>query len=116
MKSLVFGKIDWTWKQMSRLEEIRNKRLSEVTSLDLAWLYNRVEELEEENKRIDRILARASKRNIKYIEQNQRYKQALEYTQSELEYAHVTGNMNLRNDLIKKSLKAIDKALAGDTE
>ncbi|WP_405101616.1 hypothetical protein [Oceanobacillus sp. FSL H7-0719] len=39
--------------------------------------------LEEENERLYRIINRASERNIGYIEQNQRYKQALEFYANE---------------------------------
>lgn len=71
---------------MNRLEEIKGYYQRYDANFGLSgeqidWLIEqaeRVEELEEENKRLDRIINRASERNIGYIEQNQRYKQALE--------------------------------------
>lgn len=43
--------------------------------------------------------------------ENHRYKQALEFASSELEYAHITGNIEQKDNLIKASLKVIDEAL-----
>lgn len=75
----------------------------------LGYLINRVEELE-------LTLESASSVTEDLEKEDQRYKQALEYAQSELEYAHVTGNMELRGESIKKALKAIDEALEGESQ
>ncbi|WP_121614763.1 hypothetical protein [Virgibacillus halodenitrificans] len=61
------------------------------------------EVLEESRKEIANSFSRVWK-------ENQRYKQALKYVESELEYAHVTDE-KLCRELIKNSIKSIEQAL-----
>jgi len=85
---------------------LKNKYKGLQRKMDSKWRYNRA--VQNESKSTRAVLE-------KFRERNQRYKQALEYAQLELEYAHVTGNIDLRGELIKNSLKVIDKALEEKT-
>src|SRR5690625_4352526 len=78
---------------------------------DIKLLQERVEELERENKKVKGGNFGLSKIiNSKRKEIN-RLKQALEFASSELEYAHVTGDIAQKDKLIKDSINIIEKAL-----
>ena len=110
---------------MSRLEEARvnieweRKKIPPELLPHIDFLYEqaeRAEELKELNKLIKSQTGRNFEVNRKLDAENQRYKKALEFALSELEYAHVTGNMDLRGNLIKNSIKAIDEALESESD
>lgn len=84
----------------------------EISKGDYEWLIQRARRADQLEYRV----GLEERRSSNLSKQNQRYKQVLGYTQSELEYAHVTGNMELRGELIKKSLKAIDEALEEESQ
>src|SRR5690625_290799 len=73
----------------------------------LEWFVESVEELEGRKYRQDLI-----DEHIERLEQqNQRYKQALELVEDELEYAKTTGNDEVRDMYIKNSIRFINEAL-----
>lgn len=98
-----------------RLEDIKDRYMDyeydfNLKKSDIDWLIQQAEQVEE----LDRKGMSLAEDFIKLKVQNQRYKQVLEYTSSELEYAHVTGDQRQKDSLIKGSLKVIDEALEGE--
>lgn len=130
-KILFSDDIDWLNQQAERVEELKN-RCTEIAAESTVReekllkenqrLEKRVEELEEELNGAEhrygyKQMYKICNRDYATLNsEKNRYKQALEYAQSELEYAYVTGNMELRGESIKKALKAIDEALEGESQ
>src|SRR5690625_2153382 len=103
-----------------RLEEIKehtawtvdNWLQPRIDDYDIAWLINRVEELEKQSHSIE--LNLLNDEVVRLEKKNQIYKQALELVEDELEYAKTTGNDEVRDIYIKNSIRVINEVLEAE--
>jgi len=103
-----------------RLEEIKEEyrdaiRVIGMARKDIDYLIQQAELVEELKKQSHGIeLNLLNDEVVRLEKQNQRYKQALELVEDELEYAKTTGNDEVRDMYIKNSIRFINEALEGE--
>ena len=85
---------------------IKLEDMNEITKI--------VQELEELNRILSSDKSMFIEELVREQQQNQRYKQALELVEDELEYAKTTGNDEVRDMYIKNSIRFINEALEGE--
>ena len=100
---------------MSRLEEIKEEyrdaiRVIGIARKDIDYLIQQAERVEELEQKI-RVDSELFERQVKI---NNRYKQALELVEDELEYAKPTGNDEVRDMYIKNSIRFINEVLEAE--
>jgi hypothetical protein len=106
-----------TWKTILSEEMFPDVMPEEAVLFE--WLIQQAEEKQKLEARVEELenLNGVADNTINLIkDKNKRYKQALKYVESELEYAHVTGNEKLCRELIKNSIRFIEQALKGEAE
>src|SRR5690625_3862940 len=102
-------------ERLQEIKELLDHVGNEANLLHQAKLKREVLNMfKEQAKRVEGLLEQTGHNfevNRKLDAENQRYKQALELVEDELEYAKTTGNDEVRDKYIKNSIRFINEAL-----